>query len=43
MRKLFQGTNLIILIGVLVALIASALFIKVPLPTILLPAEKIPG
>ncbi|NUQ36837.1 MAG: F0F1 ATP synthase subunit A [Caldilineales bacterium] len=43
MRKLFQGTNLIILIGVLAALLASALLIKVPLPTILLPAEKIPG
>ncbi len=43
MRKLFQGTNLIYTIGVLAAVVISALFIKVPLPTILLPAEKIPG
>lgn len=43
MRKLFQGTNLIYTIGVLAAVVISALFVKVPLPTILLPAEKIPG
>jgi F-type H+-transporting ATPase subunit a len=42
-RKLFQGKNLIVIIGVLVALIISVLFVKVPLPTILLPAEKISG
>jgi len=42
-RKLFQGKNLIVIIGVLGAVVVSALFVKVPLPTILLPAEKIPG
>lgn len=43
MRKLFQGKNLILIIGVLVALIISVVFVRVPLPTILLPGEKIPG
>ena len=43
MRKLFQGKNLIYTIGALVLVIASAVFIKVPLPTISLPAEHIPG
>ncbi|MCO6450122.1 MAG: F0F1 ATP synthase subunit A [Caldilineales bacterium] len=43
MRKLFQGTNLIVLIAVLTAIVISVLFIKVPMPTIQLPAEKIPG
>ena len=43
MRKLFQGKNLIVLIAVLAATVISVLFIKVPMPTIQLPAEKIPG
>jgi len=42
-RKLFQSKNLIYTIGALVLVIASAVFIKVPLPTISLPAEHIPG
>jgi len=42
-RKLFQGKNLVIIIAVLAAIIVSVLFIKVPMPTISLPAEKIPG
>lgn len=43
MRKLFHGKNLVILIGVIVAIVLSIVFIKVPMPTISLPAEKIPG
>lgn len=43
MRRLFQGTNLLILLAVVASVVVSVLFVKVPLPTILLPAEKIPG
>ena len=43
MRKLFQGQNLVTIIAVLALIIISVLFVKVPLPTISLPAEKIPG
>ena len=40
MRKLFQGTNLLYTLGILALLVVAA-FIKVPIPTIQLPAEKI--
>jgi len=40
-RKLFQGNNLYVTIGVVAALLASVFFIRVPLPAILLPAEKL--
>ena len=43
MRKLFQGKNLIYIIGALVLIVVAAVFVKVPLPTISLPAEHIPG
>ncbi|MCP4166719.1 MAG: F0F1 ATP synthase subunit A [Chloroflexi bacterium] len=43
MQRLFKGKNLFILIGIILAIVISALFIKVPMPTIQLPAEKIPG
>ena len=43
MRKLFQGKNLIYTIGALVLIVVAAVFIKVPMPTISLPAEQIPG
>ena len=41
MRKLFQGQNLFITLGVLFLLVVSALFIRVPMPSISLPAEQI--
>ncbi len=43
MRKLFQGKNLLYIIGTLALIIIAAFFVKVPLPTISLPAEHIPG
>jgi len=43
MSKLLQPKNLAIIIGVLALLVISVLFVRVPLPTILLPAEAIPG
>ncbi len=43
MRKLFQGKNLLYLIGTLALIIIAAVYVKVPLPTISLPAEHIPG
>lgn len=41
MRKFFTPRNIIIIIVVLVAMIGSAVLLKVPLPTIVLPAEKV--
>ena len=43
MRKLLQGNNLIVLLAILAGILISVLFIRVPLPTILLPSEPIPG
>ena len=43
MSKLLQPKNLIIILGVLALLAISVIFVRVPLPTILLPAEAIPG
>lgn len=43
MRKLFHGKNLVVLVAVIAAIVLSMVFIKVPMPTISLPAEKIPG
>jgi F-type H+-transporting ATPase subunit a len=43
MSKLLQPKNLAIILGVLALLVISVLFVRVPLPTILLPAEAIPG
>lgn len=41
MRKFFTPRNIILIIVVLVAMIGSAVLLKVPLPTIVLPAEKV--
>ena len=41
MRKLLAPRNLALIIGVLVLMIGSAIFLKVPLPAIVLPAEAI--
>lgn len=41
MRKLLAPRNLALIIGVLVLMIGSAVVLKVPLPAIVLPAEKI--
>ena len=43
MAKLFKGKNLVVTIGALVLIVVSIVFIKVPMPTISLPAEHIPG
>jgi F-type H+-transporting ATPase subunit a len=43
MSKLLRPKPLAIIIGILALLIISILFVRVPLPTILLPAEAIPG
>ncbi|RME83892.1 MAG: F0F1 ATP synthase subunit A [Caldilineae bacterium] len=43
MQRLLQGRNPFILGGILVAIILSVLFVKPAMPTIQLPAEKIPG
>ncbi len=43
MRKLFQGRNLIYLLVVLALFVISVLFLRVPLPTIMLPAERVSG
>jgi F-type H+-transporting ATPase subunit a len=40
-RKFFTPRNIILIIVVLVAMIGSAVLLKVPLPTIVLPAEKV--
>ena len=41
MRKFFTPRNIILIIVVLVAMIGSAVLLKVPLPTIVLPAERV--
>ena len=41
MRKLLQGKNLVVLLVTLALIVISALFLRVPLPTILLPAEHV--
>ncbi len=43
MSKLLQPKPLAITIGTLALLVIAVLFVRVPLPTILLPAEAIPG
>lgn len=43
MRGLLSPRNIIITVGVLAILIGSRIFFPIPLPTIQLPAEKIPG
>ncbi len=43
MSKLLRPKPLAIIIGILALLVISILFVRVPLPTILLPAEAIPG
>ncbi|HID33640.1 MAG TPA: F0F1 ATP synthase subunit A [Anaerolineae bacterium] len=43
MSKLLKPKPLAIIVGILALLVISILFVRVPLPTILLPAEAIPG
>ncbi len=43
MSKLLRPKNLAILLGVFALLVISILFVRTPLPTILLPGEAIPG
>lgn len=41
MRKLLQPRNLALILGILVLMLGSAVLLKVPLPAIVLPAEKV--
>jgi len=43
MSKLLRPKPLAIIIGILALLVIAVMFVRVPLPTILLPAETIPG
>ena len=40
MRKFFTTRNIVIILVVLAVTLLSAIFLRVPLPTIVLPAEK---
>ncbi|HHB90419.1 MAG TPA: ATP synthase F0 subunit A [Anaerolineae bacterium] len=43
MSKLLKPRNLALILGIVALLLIAILFVRVPLPTILLPAEHVPG